>query len=103
MKEGFLKYISKRRAVIEQLEDRRLLAVIYSDDFEGPFPGQWVVSSTGPNTSATWGDNQAKFSSGAKSAFAADNGNDFRTIYDNDLNNTMQLQNVSLVGYSSAG
>jgi hypothetical protein len=90
------------RSQIELLEERRLLAVIFSDDFEGPFPGPWIISSTGPNTSAAWGDNQAKFSSGSKSAFAADNGNDFRTAYDDDLNNAMQLQNVSLAGYSSA-
>ena len=95
-------FSKKWQSVIEQLEERKLLAVLFTDDFEGPFPGPWIISSTGPNTSATWGDNQAKFSSGSKSAFAADNGNDFRTTYDNDLNNAMQLQNVSLVGYSSA-
>src|SRR5829696_7423884 len=91
-------FAPSHRSQIEHLEERRLLAIIFADDFEGPFPGQWVISSTGPNTSAAWGDNQAKFSSGSKSAFAADNGNDFRTAYDDDLNNAMQLQNVSLAG-----
>jgi hypothetical protein len=39
---------------------------------------------------------------GSWSAFCADNGNNSRTTYDNNLNTYMQRQNISLSGYSDA-
>ncbi|MCK4784901.1 MAG: hypothetical protein KAV87_14205 [Desulfobacteraceae bacterium] len=75
---------------------------IFSDGFEGAFPGSWSVGNNNSNTVAKWGDNRAKANSGNWSAFCADNGNDYRTTYDNGLNTYMQRINVSLAGYSSA-
>jgi hypothetical protein len=87
-------------ATIESLESRRLLTVIFSEDFEGPFPGAWVVTDEN-GEDRLWGDNRAKFVSGQKSAFAADNGNDFRQEYDNFLWTTMQRRDLDLRGYQS--
>jgi hypothetical protein len=77
-------------------------ATIFSDGFEGAFPGSWVVGNNNSNTVAKWGDNSAKFYAGGWSAFCADNGSNARTTYDNNLNTYMQRQGISLVGYSTA-
>ena len=76
--------------------------VIFSDGFEGAFPGTWVVGNNNGNTVAKWGDNSAMAYSGSWSAFCADNGNNARTTYDNNLNTYMQRQNISLSGYTKA-
>src|ERR1041384_3978153 len=76
--------------LIESLENRTLLAVIFADGFEGAFPGPWQVSSTGFNTSARWGDNFALSASGDWSAFCADNGDDSRDTYDDYLETYMR-------------
>jgi len=75
---------------------------IFSDGFEGAFPGSWVVGNNNANTVAKWGDNNATAYSGSWSAFCADNGSNSRTTYDNNLNTYMQRQGVSLSGYGSA-
>lgn len=75
---------------------------IFSDGFEGTFPGSWTVGNDGGITTAKWGDNSAKASAGSWSAFCADNGSDTRTVYDNNLKTYMQRQGVSLAGYTTA-
>jgi hypothetical protein len=75
---------------------------IFSDGFEGAFPGSWVVGNNNANTVAKWGDNNAKAYSGSWSAFCADNGSNSRTTYDNGLNTYMQRQGISLSGYNKA-
>src|SRR6266545_4464109 len=75
---------------------------IFTDGFEGVFPGAWVVGNNGTNTISTWGDNSAKASAGGWSAFCADNGSDTRTVYDNRSTNYMNLNGVSLAGYTTA-
>lgn len=74
---------------------------IFSESFEGAWPGAWVVGNNNSNTVAKWGDNSAKDYTGNWSGFCADNGSNSRTTYDNDLNTYMQRQNISLSGYSS--
>src|SRR5438874_11374190 len=94
---------SRLASAIEHLEPRTLLATtIFSDGFEGVFPGSWIVGNNGGNLSAQWGDNNAKAATGSWSAFAADNGSDSRTTYDNLLDTYMRRQNISLAGYSAA-
>ncbi len=75
---------------------------VFSDGFEGSFPGGWVVGNNNSNTVAKWGDNNAKAYVGSWSAFCADNGTSGRTTYDNGLNTYMQRQNVSLAGFTNA-
>jgi len=75
---------------------------IFSEDFGGAFPGSWYVGNHNSNTTAKWGDNRAKASSGSWSCFCADNGNNLRTTYDNNLSTYLQRKNVSLAEYASA-
>lgn len=75
---------------------------IFSEGFEGAFPGSWFVGNNNSNTVAKWEDNSAKAYTGSWSASCADNGSNSRTTYDNNLNTYMQRRNVSLAGYSSA-
>lgn len=75
---------------------------IFSDGFEGAFPGSWVVGNNNANTVAKWGNNNAKAYADSWSAFCADNGSNSRTTYDNNLNTYMQRQGVSLSGYNKA-
>ena len=89
--------------MFEPLEQRLLLSTtIFSDGFEGAFPGSWVVGNNSGITTAKWGDNAAKAATGSWSAFCADNGNNYRTTYDNNLNTYMQRQGISLAGYATA-
>ncbi len=84
---------------IDPLEPRTLLSVtVFQDDFEGAFPGDWVVGNNGGITTAKWGDNDAAAYDGNWSAFCADNGNNERTTYDNNLSTYMQRSGVSLDG-----
>ena len=76
--------------------------VIFTEGFEGAFPGSWFVGNNNSNTVAKWGDNSAKAYTGSWSAFSADNGSNSRTVYDNNLNTYMQRRNISLAGYSTA-
>jgi len=91
-----------RHLLLEQFEDRALLAVLFADGFKGAFPGDWAVENSGGTTTAKWGDNSAKAASGGWSAFVADNGSNTRTTYDNNLNTYMRRQGLSLSGYSTA-
>lgn len=75
---------------------------IFSEGFEGAFPGSWVVGNNNSNTVAKWGNNSAKAATGNFSAFCADNGSNNRTTYDNNLNTYLQRRSVSLAGYSTA-
>ncbi|MEX2217218.1 MAG: family 16 glycosylhydrolase [Phycisphaerales bacterium] len=75
---------------------------IFSDGFEGAFPGSWTVGNDGGITSARWGDNSFTAYVGGWSAFCADNGSNTRTVYDNNLHTFMERRNVSLAGYSNA-
>ena len=77
-------------------------ATIFSDGFEGAFPGSWLVGNNSGITTSKWGNNNAMAATGSWSAFCADNGNNSRTTYDNNLNTYMQRQNISLSGYSDA-
>jgi len=95
-------FLLGRKLGYEPLEDRRLLTTVFSDGFEGAFPGSWVVGNNNSNTVAKWGDNYAKAASGSWSVFCADNGSDTRTTYDNNLNTYLQQQNISLAGYRAA-
>jgi GH25 family lysozyme M1 (1,4-beta-N-acetylmuramidase) len=74
---------------------------IFSDGFEGAFPGSWVVGNDGGITTHKWGDNSAKKYTGGWSVFCADNGNNSANTYPNSLHTTMD-QSVSLIGYNSA-
>lgn len=77
--------------------------IIFSDGFEGAFPGSWTVGNdVGSITTAKWGDNSAKASAGSKSAFCADNGSNTRTVYDDNLKTYMERRGVSLSGYTAA-
>ena len=76
--------------------------VIFSDGFEGAFPGSWSAGNDGGITSAKWGDNNAKAYSGSWSAFCADNGSNSRTVYDNNLHTYLERRGVSLSGYATA-
>jgi hypothetical protein len=89
------------RPLVEALENRTLLAVIFADGFEGIFPGSWQLGSIGFNRSATWGDNSFNSASGDWSAFCADNGDDNRSTYDDDLDTYMR-RSFSLASASSA-
>ena len=75
---------------------------IFSDGFEGTFPGSWTVGNDGGITTAMWGNNSAKTSAGSFSAFCADNGSNTRTVYDNNLKTFMERRSVSLAGYTAA-
>jgi hypothetical protein len=86
----------------ETLESRFLLATIFSDGFEGAFPGSWFVGNNNSNTVAQWGDNSYRAATGSWSAFCADNGSNTRNTYDNNLNTYMQRRNINLSGYTSA-
>jgi hypothetical protein len=80
------KALGARRLTLEHLEDRRMLTTttpIFSDDFKGAFPGDWIVGNyTG---TASWGDNDFKAYSDSWSAFCADNGTNYRNVYDSGL------------------
>ncbi|MCX5683817.1 MAG: hypothetical protein NT049_09045, partial [Planctomycetota bacterium] len=99
-------------ACLEPLEARLLLATtVFYDGFEDAFPGtppnNWVVGNDpGTTTKAKWGDNYALAAAGDWSAFCADNGDanngDARETYDNKLHTTMERQNVSLAGFTTA-
>ena len=85
----------------ELLEPRELLTTtVFSDGFEGAFPGAWAVYNFGAG--ATWGDNAALSSAGSWSAFCADNGSNFRTTYDNNMNARLERQNISLADFATA-
>jgi|GEM_PF-1628498 len=75
---------------------------IFSDGFEGAFPGSWTVGNDGGITTAKWGNNSAKASAGSYSAFCADNGSNTRTVYDDNLKTYMERRGVSLAGYTTA-
>ena len=77
-------------------------ATIFSDGFEGSFPGSWAVGNNSGIATSKWGNNNAMAATGRWSAFCSDNGNNSRTTYDNNLNTYMQRQNISLSEYSYA-
>lgn len=75
---------------------------IFSDGFEGAFPGSWTVGNDGGITTHKWGNNTARKYGGTKSVFCADNGSDSANTYPNNLHTTMDRQSISLIGYNSA-
>jgi len=88
---------------LESLEPRLLLTTtLFYEGFEGAFPGPWDVGNDAGTIDALWGDNSAKASAGSWSAFCADNGDNRREVYDDDLHTYMTWHEVSLAGYTSA-
>ena len=90
----------QRRFRFEQLEERRLLTTVFSEGFEGAFPGAaWAVS---PSQSRMWDDTTSTAHNGSWSAHAAENSDGSSTnTYVNNLDTVMQ-RTASLSGYTSA-
>jgi hypothetical protein len=87
---------------LEPLEPRLLLAatIVFSDGFEGAFPGAWVVTTNNP--SLKWGNNGVMAAAGTHSAFCREDGTQQADTYVNNLTTTMERRSVSLAAYTSA-
>ncbi|MFH1924625.1 MAG: N-acetylmuramoyl-L-alanine amidase [Planctomycetota bacterium] len=90
-----------RRLLCEVLEDRRLLsATIFSEGFEGAFPGTaWTVNTS---QSRMWDDTNYKAHTGSWSGYGAElGGNNATNTYANNMSSYME-RTVNLSGYTSA-
>ncbi len=84
---------------------------IFSEDFEGPFPGAWTVYDEYPASGADyWGVNSTLTAHGGQdSVWCAEVGTSQTTgnpnsqdgVYDNDMKALMKLQTPDLSGYAS--
>ena len=96
------------RGVVEQLEARFLMAasVVFSDGFEGAaLAAAWSArADAGSNAVTRWGVNKARAATGAQSAFASNTGptDVWRNVYQNEQDNALVRDNVSLAGFKAA-
>lgn len=80
----------------------RATTTVFSEDFEGAWPGSWTVgdSDTGSGTDY-WGDNSYRYYAGYWSGYCADESDVSGQYYDNDMYASM-YRSVSLGSYDSA-
>jgi ABC-type molybdate transport system substrate-binding protein len=79
-------------------------STIFSENFEGAWPGTWFVGNDGGVSGYTWGDNSVRAYNGSWSGFCADPGGtagNSASTYPNNLSTYMEKHSVSLVGYNS--
>src|SRR5688572_2221510 len=91
---------------LEPLESRVLMATtVFADGFEGSFLSGWTNrTASGANASTRWGLNTVRASAGAQSVFAAalSGGVTSASGYQNNQDNTLARENLSLAGLKIA-
>jgi hypothetical protein len=77
---------------------------IFSDGFEGSFPGTWYIGNDGGLGGYTWGDNNYWAYAGSWSAFCCDSSNgslNGANTYKNDRHTYMEKRGVSFSSFTS--
>jgi len=77
---------------------------LFNENFnDGEFwvRGRWAIGNNNTMTTSKWGTSNYTFISSSGSMFCSDNGDNYRSTYDNGLNTYMQKQNLDFSNYSS--